>query len=141
MKYLPYIVTALLIVLLTMKDDWDREGSTVHSHFDAASGQDNNGDNRLSVIFSARQPNDQYCFYDGQIDKDHIEYPHTLAAGKLLTPRSLHRNDVRESMLMEDEAVNVASHMLVNPITTSCIAYLYGFHCCISCWKRCSSCY
>lgn len=117
MKLLSYIIIAALLV----RCGEHRDSGDAQHIFDAS----DQGDDKTRAIFSVKQTNDQYCFYEGKVSKDRIDSEawdnknlQTFAQDiELLTPRSLRRTDVSYAVLMEDKIANVMSHLLVNPAT------------------------
>lgn len=108
------------------------EGVSKVQHLVARDGQSE----EAAMIFAARQPNDQYCFYEKSVGSDKLLKIHSdpenirknLQAWSrnsvLLTPRSLVHKDVRAALMADSKAHNVVSHLLHNrisiPLSLSC---------------------
>ena len=109
-------------MLLLMSCGGPRDNAGGVRHLFAQNGQDD----KTPVIFAAKQPNGQHCFYGQHVahevslesvaaDKSVVR---ELAQGSaLLTPRSLLHEDVRNAALVDTKKNNIISHLLFNPIS------------------------
>ena len=83
-------------------------------------------DGKKSIIFAAKQPNGQHCFYGREIASEvsresvssNNEAVRELAQGSaLLTPRSLSHKDVRGALSADTKESNIVDHLLFNPVS------------------------
>lgn len=110
MRCLPYV-----IIVFLSSCGGERSGDVRHL-FDAS---ERGG--KKSVIFTAKQPNGQHCFYGGEIASEEMLKPASIEAlvqdSARLTPRSLAYKDVHRALLADTKASNVVSHLLFNPFS------------------------
>jgi len=119
MRCLPYVIMVFL-----SSCGGERSGNVRHLFDTSERG------GIKSVIFTAKQPNGQHCFYGREVTSEVMPKPASIEelvqSSALLTPRSLAYKDVRRGLLADTKARNVVSHLLFNPFSTPLSATCFG---------------
>ena len=116
MRYLSLIIALLSIAC---GEQSGREGNVRHLY-------STNQEDEQGIIFAAKQPNGQHCFYQkkvandtslAEISKDRQVVSKLAQGSELLTPRSLYYKDVRGALEADSKNYNFISHLLYNPFS------------------------